>query len=179
MGNKIWAFNKKLQKEVAWGWGAVENVVWEGHDAFVNLEAGTATISLIAGKQKTPGAKRNVDLVMLTTDEADVKLRIEKEKYLPLDGLLTQAGDVYMKLRNAKDGADMTFATSHGTEHSPYWIHTRSWKSVTLTAAPGQSSAWTDVGGVLDTLSDGQWKMKATPKEKGKNLHYFLLPAGG
>ena len=59
---KIWAFRKRLQKEVAWGWGAVENVVWEGHDAFVELTAGPATVFLVAEPQPGVAAPRNVDL---------------------------------------------------------------------------------------------------------------------
>src|SRR5262249_26996316 len=46
---KIWAFGQKLKREIAWDWGAVENLVWEGHDAGVNLEAGRAKLSLVAG----------------------------------------------------------------------------------------------------------------------------------
>lgn len=169
---KIWAFGKKLKKEVAWGWGAVENVVWEGHDSYVALAPGIAKISLIAARQKGLAAKRNVDLVMLTTDEAEVRDRIEKEKYLPLDGLLTQAGDVYMDLRNRKDGSAMTLTAGPCREHSPYWIHKRNWKAVEVKAGPGESSGWVDVGGVLDTLNDGQWSLKAVPGVKGKPLHY-------
>jgi hypothetical protein len=97
---KIWAFREGLKTEVAWSWGAVENVVWEGHDAFVALRPGRATIRMIAGRQPEPAARRNVDLVMLTTDAEQVKLRIEKENYLPLDGLLTQSGDVFLRVTN-------------------------------------------------------------------------------
>ncbi len=74
---KIWAFGQKLKKEVAWSWGAVENIVWEGHDAEVFLEKGLAKISIIAGKQPEPAAKRNIDIVMLTKDHQQVKTRIE------------------------------------------------------------------------------------------------------
>ncbi|MEO2013923.1 MAG: beta-galactosidase trimerization domain-containing protein [Fuerstiella sp.] len=158
---KIWAFGKKLKSEVAWSWGAVENVVWEGHDAYVNLVPGKAKITLIAGKQPAPQAKRNVDLVMLTRDEAQVKMRIDKEKYLPLDGMLTQAGDVYMKVANS--GAAKVTVKSLGfpggpmKQHSPYWIHIRNWKPIALTIEAGQTSGWIDVGGTMDTLNDGQW----------------------
>src|SRR4051812_18347263 len=65
---KIWAFKEGLKKEVAWPWGAVENVVWEGHDATVDLAAGKAKLSLVADKQTGNAAKRNVDLVLLTSD---------------------------------------------------------------------------------------------------------------
>ena len=65
---KIWAFSQKLKADHKWSWGATENIVWEGHDAFVNLKPGKATITLLADKQPEPAAKRNLDLVMLTRD---------------------------------------------------------------------------------------------------------------
>jgi hypothetical protein len=161
---KIWAFREKLKKEVAWSWGAGENIVWEGHDAYVDLQPGRAHLSLIAEKQPTPAARRNVDLVMLTSDEAQVKMRIEKENYLPLDGMLTQAGDLFVKLHN-KGAAPITVQVPNGTEHSPYWVHLRDWKPKALTAKPGESTAWVEVGSLLDSLSDGQWTL--TPGGKG------------
>jgi len=169
---KIWAFRQKLKKQVEWGWGACENLVWEGHDAYVDLKKGKATIELIADKQPAPAARRNVDVVMLTTDEQDVKNRIEKENYLPLDGLLTQAGDVYLKLHNQPGGSAMVLAVPKGTEHSPYWVHMRTWKTKTLKADPGQSTGWEEVGGLLDSLNSGQWTLSARPAEKGAPLHY-------
>src|SRR5262249_3807965 len=137
---KIWAFKEKLKKEVAWPWGAVENLVWEGHDAAVQLVAGRAKLSLIADRQMGNAARRNVDLVLLTSEEKDIKDRIEKENYLPLDGLLTQEGDVYLKLHNGRGGADMSLAVPNGTEHSPYWVHIRKWKPKTIQAKAGQST---------------------------------------
>lgn len=165
---RIWGFSEKLKKEVAWPWGAVENLVWEGHDALVNLQAGKATLTLIAGKQPEPAARRNVDLIMLTSDQAQVKNRIEKENYLPLDGMLTQDGDVFLKVHNRPGGGDLNLTIGNGTEHSPYWIHIRNWKPKTVTTKPGASSDWVEVGSLLDTLSDGQWNLPAA----GKGMHF-------
>lgn len=170
---KIWGFHQKLKKELSWDWGAVENVVWEGHDAFVELEAGRARLALIADKQPTPAARRNVDLVMLTSDVEQVKMRIDKENYLPLDGMLTQAGDVHVKLHNLKDSSPMTLTVNPGGEHSPYWVHIRNWKAKSIAAEPGQTSEWVEVGSLLDSLNDGQWGMTAAGKDKGK-LHFHL-----
>ncbi len=167
---RIWGFGEKLKKEVAWPWGAVENLVWEGHDALVNLQAGKATLTLIAGKQPEPAAKRNVDLIMLTSDQAQVKNRIDKEAYLPLDGMLTQEGDLFLKVHNRPTGGDLSLTIGNGVEHSPYWIHIRNWKPKTVAAKPGASSDWVEVGSLLDTLSDGQWTLAAA----GKGLHYDL-----
>lgn len=168
---KVWAFGQKLQTEVAWSWGAVENVVWEGHDAAVELAAGPARLTLIAARQPEPAARRNVDLVLLTRDAADVQERIEKESYLPLDGLLTQAGDVLLKLHNAADGVAMTLTVPPCIEHSPYWVHRRLWKPLEIKAMPGQGTDWIEVGGQLDALNDGQWRLTATPAER---LHYTV-----
>ncbi|GIW82980.1 MAG: hypothetical protein KatS3mg105_4787 [Gemmatales bacterium] len=159
---KIWAFRQKLKKEVGWSWGAVENIVWEGHDAFANLQKGPAEITLLAGKQPEPAARRNIDLVMLTTDVEQVRMRIEKENYLPLDGMLTQAGDVWLRVTN-RGSKPLTFrgkkAMGGGNwqEHSPYWVHLRKWPQVKIDVQPGQTSAWTEVGSTMDSLSDGQW----------------------
>jgi len=92
---KIWAFGQKRPvAEVAWSWGAVENVVWEGYlgdglNTYAALQPGRATIILIAGPQPEDAAKRNVDLVMLTQDEEQVKGRVLEEGSLPMDGWLT------------------------------------------------------------------------------------------
>jgi hypothetical protein len=172
---KIWAFRNKLKTEVAWSWGAVENVVWEGYlgdgkSHYATLQPGPATITLIAGKQPRPQAKRNVDLVMLTRDEEQIKTRIEKEGYLPLDGMLTQAGDVYMRIQNT--GAtnvsvrSLQFFGGPMQQHSPYWVHIRNWQSITAEVEPGRSSDWIDVGGTMDTLNDGQWGFNASSQCK-------------
>lgn len=181
---KIWAFKEKLKKEVAWSWGAVENVVWEGHDAAVQLAAGRAKLSLIAGPQKGDAAKRNVDVVVLTSDTADIQKRIDNENYLPLDGLLTQAGDLWLKVHNAAGSPEMTLTVSNGTEHSPYWIHMRSWKPKPIKAKPGESTDWNEVGSLLDTLNDGQWALQAAatgPQAAGLNysLEFGVRGADG
>jgi hypothetical protein len=163
---KIWPFKGMggLKTEVGWYWGAVENTVWEGHEAFADLAAGPATIKLIADKQPEPGAKRNVDLVMLTMNKAEVDMRIDKEGYLPLDGLLTQQGDVFMRVVNTGTQA-ATVTVSPGQEHSPYWVHIRKWKPVVVKVEPGQTSDWADVGAVLDSINDGQWNIATAGKD--------------
>lgn len=162
---KIWAFGEKYKTEVAWSWGAVENVVWEGYlgpdaqNTYAELQPGLATITLIAGRQQGDAAKRNVDLIMLTTDEKQVADRVAKEGYLPLDGMLTQAGDVFLRVTNLGQ-APATVTVDPQTQHSPYWVHLRNWKTVTIPADPGQTTDWVDIGGTMDTLNDGQWGVK-------------------
>ncbi len=175
---RIWAFQEKLKKEVAWRWGAGENLVWEGHDAFVDLDAGPAKLRLFAGRQPEPAARRNVDLIMLTSDIEQVKMRIDKENYLPLDGMLTQAGDVYLKVRN-NGGEELKLTIPNGTEHSPYWVHLRTWKPLTVAAKPSQTTDWIEVGHLLDTLSDGQWNLTVQNKTAKFDLEVGLKNAAG
>jgi hypothetical protein len=167
---KVWPFGKRLTNEVAWDWGASENIVWEGHDASVELKQGPALIRLVAEQQPTPAAKRNVDLVLLTQDIPGIQNRIAKEGYLPLDGLLTQSGDVYLRARNGNK-TPLTLTAPTGTEHSPYWVHQRTWKPKTLSAAPGETTEWMEVGSLLDSLNDGQWQLSA---KKADGLSYSL-----
>lgn len=170
---KIWAFNQKLKKEVSWSWGAVENIVWEGHDAFVSLQPGRVKITLTASKQPEPAARRNIDLVMLTTDVEQVKNRIEKEKYLPLDGMLTQSGDVFVRVTNLGTET-LNFmggkATGGGNwqQHSPYWVHMRNWPTPSITVEPGKRSEWVEVGGTMDSLNHGQWFWTGNGKYKAE-----------
>ncbi len=167
---KVWPYGDRLKPEALAPWGAVENVVWEGHDATVKLDAGEAQIVLTAAEQPEPAARRNVDLVMLTTEVQEVADRIAKDMYLPLDGMLTQAGDLYLKLHNA-GASQIQLTVPPGTEHSPYWIHNRKWKPKMIDAAGGQSSDWIEVGSLLDSLNDGQWQL--TAKGTGP-LHYHI-----
>jgi len=173
---KVWYLNQRLAKEGTWPLNGVwESIVWEGHDAYANLHPGPAKITLIAGMQPTPAARRNVDLVMLTRDEAQVKMRIEKESHLPLDGWLTQAGDVYLRATNAGD-KPVTVSGGNWQEHSPYWVHIRNWKPISLVVPPGPTSAWTEVGGTMDTLNDGQWRFTTTG---ACTLTFGVKAAGG
>lgn len=167
---RIWPFREGLKKEVAWSWGAGENLVWEGHDAFVQLQPGKATLTLIAGPQPGEPGRRNVDCLVLTTDLAGVQHRLAKENYLPLDGLLTQAGDVFLKVHN-KAPQELRLTVPNGTEHSPYWVHLRTWKPKAILAKAGETTDWVEVGSLLDTLSDGQWTLQAA----GKGPHDFDL----
>jgi hypothetical protein len=174
---KIWAFRQGLQTEVAWSWGAVENIVWEGHDARVSLQAGPATIKLIAGPQPEPAARRNVDLVMLTSDLEQVRTRIEKENYLPLDGMLTQQGDLFLRLHN-RGPEPIKLTVPNGTEHSPYWVHIRDWKPRLIEAAAGAASDWVEAGSLLDTLSDGQWELTASGSDTRRYAVEVGVPNG-
>jgi len=143
-----------------------QSTVWEGHDAYAELQPGLATITLIAGPQPEDAAKRSVDLIMLTRDEAQVRMRIAKENYLPLDGWLTQAGDVWMRVTNP--GAEKVTVSSLEyfgggfKEHSPYWVHIRNWKRLSLEVAPGATGEWTEVGSTMDALCEGQWGFQSS-----------------
>lgn len=163
---KIWAFSKKLQKEVAWDWGAVENIVWEGHDSFVELQAGVATLRLIAGPQPGHAARRNVDVLLLTRDLEDVRKRIETEAYLPLDGLLTQAGDVWIRVTNPGPSKITVQTLSYHLgpfhEHAPYWVHKRTWKALNVDVPPGAATDWIEAGSTMDALNDGQWGLRSS-----------------
>jgi hypothetical protein len=156
---KVFPLGVRLAREA--GEVASESIVWEGHDVFCDLSEGTAEVLLMAGEQEGNAARRNVDAILLTTDEADVSRRIEKEAYLPLDGLLTQAGDLFARIRVPPDGARTVVTIPPGIEHSPYWVHQRTWAPLEISAFPGETTDFVEVGSLLDTLNDGQWRISA------------------
>jgi hypothetical protein len=168
---KLWGFGQRI---VAEGDRAVDNVVWEGYDTAVTLGAGPARLTLIADRQPEPAARRNVDLVLLTTDRVQVEARIRRDGYLPpLDGMLTQAGDVHLKVHNA-GASPLTVTVAPGVEHSPYWVHLRLWQPRKIEVGPRASSGWTEVGSLLDSLNDGQWQIAAASVPAGTAPRYRL-----
>ena len=96
-----------LQSECVWMYGPEENDVWEGVGSAVRLEKGPATITLTidadanAASDDSPLANRNVDLVMLFPNRSDIEARMAYGEVnamdLAGDGLLSQAGEVYMQ----------------------------------------------------------------------------------
>lgn len=163
--DRIWPLREGLKKEVRWSWGAVENIVWEGDDATVTLAKGTATLRLIAKDQPTPAAKRNIDCVLLTSEIEYARSLIPTARNLPFDGMLTQQGDVWMKVHNTS-AVPLAVNVPKGQEHSPYWVHKRRWQVRKIEVGANESSDWVEVGNLLDALNDGQWKITGATADK-------------
>eukprot|EP00937_MAST-01D_sp_MAST-1D-sp2_P004985 g4985.t1 len=188
---KVWAFaagrassalcGPGLQGECRWPYGATENVVWEGVGVTANLAAGPATVTLRAdaagaAKSAAPLTSRNVDAVLLTPNASDVAMRLEHEgQMLALDGLLTQAGEVFARVHNygAEALAPLVFPFTYS--HSPYFaMHLRLPRADNTSGctfnggplcpalpalAPGATSEWLDVGVAMDTFNHGTWNL--------------------
>ncbi len=153
---RIWPFGRRLQKDLTWPWGANEQIVWEGHDVRVPLEAGTATLRLEAVAQPNPATWRHVDCLLLTTDEEEVQRQLRHARYLPLDGLLTQAGDVWAQVENHSRGT-LQVTLPNCIAHSPYYVHLRTWKPRRVVLKPGEKSPWVEIGSLLDGLNESVW----------------------
>ena len=143
---KLWAFAREkrsvleypgscsslLTAECSWSYGATENWLWEGVGTSAQLEKGRATISLVIDNstatndsEDSPEADRNLDVVVLQPNATDIMGRATKYEngglQLPLDGYMSQAGEVYMKFRNAGAGPlNLTIpgvsSNSHGSQ---------------------------------------------------------------
>ena len=133
---KIWGLNRGQEAPmVRYWWGGTDNIVWQNPGS-VKLAAGPATLRLIAGTQTDGGkprvnaAKRNIDVVMLTTDVQGIEEQ-KKVWQLPMDGWLTLEGDLYVRFTNPKDGLGPCVplvTAQYGEQHSPwYGVHKRDW----------------------------------------------------
>lgn len=135
---KIWPMNghKRVAMERYW-WGGTDNILWQNPGS-VKLTAGKATLRLVAAAQmdgakpRVNAAKRHVDVISLTNDKAGMEAQ-KQSRYLEFDGWLVQAGDLYVRITNPKDGLGPCvplLAPAPSGQHSPYYIHTRDWKAV-------------------------------------------------
>jgi hypothetical protein len=97
-----------LRTECVWPWGSVDNTVFEGVNTTVQLDAGSATITISVLHVVSHGmdpvdahfADRNIDLVLLHPNRTDVDMRLVHEKEQVFDGLLSQAGEVFFQVQN-------------------------------------------------------------------------------
>lgn len=132
---RIWAFNdhKRVPFE-RYGWSGTDNIVWQ-HPGAVKLDAGPATLRLIAaeqtdnGKPRANAAKRHVDVLCLTNDRAGMEAQ-KKARYLEYDGWLVQDGDVFVRFTNPADATwpvVPVVAPFDQGQHSPYYVHVRDW----------------------------------------------------
>ena len=163
---KIWAFGQKIQKEVGWSWGAVENVVWEGHDAYVDLPAGRADAQPDGRTAAGSQAKRNIDLVMLDAGRCQDQ-DAHREGRIPSAGWYVDPGRRRLDKSEERGDAPVSLKSFNGPggpfqQHSPYWVHMRNWKAVSVTAQPGQSTDWIEVGSTMGSLNDGQWGFESS-----------------
>jgi hypothetical protein len=117
-----------LQAECAWPYGASENLVWEGVGAFATLDAGIYTMSIAGINTTLPGVNstdfcdRNIDAILLHPNATDIDMRIAHEgPMLPLDGLLTQAGDVFFQVENLDSENWLNITLPFTYIHSPYF----------------------------------------------------------
>ncbi len=137
---KIWAFNNHQRVPMErYSWSGTDNIVWQ-HPGKVKLEAGSATIRLIATAQKDGdnerenAARRNIDVICLTNDAAGMEAQ-KKTRYLELDGWLVQDGDLFVRITNPKDAAEPVvpvIAPFDQGQHSPYYVHVRDWPKTTV-----------------------------------------------
>ncbi len=132
---RIWAFNNHQRVPMErYTWSGTDNIVWQ-HPGAVALDAGPATLRLIAegqvenGKARVNAAKRHVDLLCLTNDRAGMEAQ-KKTGYLELDGWLVQDGDVFVRFTNPADAPAPcvpVVAPFDQGQHSPYHVHVRDW----------------------------------------------------
>lgn len=194
--NKIWPFGGGIQPMPTYSWGGGDNIVWE-QAASVRLAEGEATITLTAHPQPEPAAERQVDVLVLTPMDEEVTSRLKSWSYLPLDGLLTQAGDLFLRITNPRSASGPLLMQLTTTEHSPYWVHRRDWQTpLTVGAAGalnrpatpedalpvGAATPWVEIGSRVDRLNESTLiatPVREDPVQRGIHAVFeFAVPDG-
>ncbi len=179
---KIWPFGGGIQPMATYPWGGGDNMVYEGGPAEFRLYKGAALVSIIADAQPEPAAERQVDLLLLTPLDEEVESRLAKWSYLPLDGLLTQEGDLSVRVTNPEDGIAPFVVQLTTVEHSPYWVHRRNWQKPFVFGAegaidgktmmgdylpPGDTTPWVPIGHHCDRLNESTLKAAIQYSKEG------------
>ena len=97
---------------------------------------------------------------------------------LPLDGLLSQYGEVWFKVQNFDTSNNMTLAVPYEYIHSPYFSMHMPISSmgdpdnpaVTIFVDKGATSDWTEAGFMLDSLNHGTWNFGPVKSKLGENF---------
>ena len=156
--------------ECHWTWGATEGWVWEFYPA--RLTAGEVEIKIEVANTTRSGVlgDRNLDVVLLTNNLTDIRMRMVNEQQLALDGLLSQHDEVFLRVANS--AADpLKLSVPYGAYHSAYasqhlicipFCHQSSNGKVYSSIAPlaievkaRSTSEWVEVGSRLDSFNDG------------------------
>ncbi|NMC34330.1 MAG: hypothetical protein GYA36_18025, partial [Veillonellaceae bacterium] len=194
---RIWPFGGGIQPMPTYDWGGGDNLVWEGDRTEFWLREGPAQVTILAGPQPEPAAQRQVDVLLLTPLDDEVTRRLQGWSYLPLDGLLTQEGEVELRVSNgAQTGAGLVVELTT-IEHSPYWVHGRDWRTPLVVGArgvvegkpapedmirPGQSSPFVPIGHRLDRLNESTLKAEVRYEEgaaEGTDAVFEFAAVGG
>ena len=153
---RTWSFGAWRQAQFNPGYGGGDNVAWEGIGHQADLRAGPAAFTLYTLENAEPAAKRNVDVIYLTTDLSDKPGNLTD----PFLDDLRMPGGPYLRLANLG--------------RAPMWvearltINRRNWgvgigaigRSGLLRGVegeareipPGATSAWVDLGPLMDTV---------------------------
>jgi hypothetical protein len=91
---RLWPLGGGLARQWNPGYGGGDNVVWEGYET--RLRRGEATFVLYTMDNAEPAAKRNLDVIFLTTDLSD----LPKEHYDPFFNELREPGRLFVRVKN-------------------------------------------------------------------------------
>ena len=182
-----------MQAECWWPYGSTEQIVWEGVGSNVTLDGGSYTVTVVGetgtGANTPPSdgivtefAERGLDVLVLSRNHSDIRMRLEHPPLvLPLDGLLTQAGEVFVKVHNHNTTEVLNLTVPFVVGHSIYYdthlrlplapatvggapfsscTHTGGPHCPVVSVPPGGVSDWVDVGGLMDTFNHGQWSFQ-------------------
>lgn len=164
---KLWPLKWGYQAQVSPYYGGGDNVAWQG--AKVELEEGDATFVLYTTDNPAPAAKRNIDVIFVTSD-------LSEEPSDPIDPFLNELprpGKLYMRISNLGPetmkviiGARINRRNWRAPEE--WWARTEIDK-LRSPIEPGENSGWLDISGAMDTVHGTTLELRPGTGEKPFN----------
>ena len=153
---RTWPFGYWHQAQFNPGYGGGDNVPWEGIGHEADLRAGEASFTLYTLENPEPAAKRNVDVIYLTTDLSDKPANLTD----PFFDELRMPGGPYLRVTNL--GRAPMWVDAHLSLNRRPWGQgigaigksglLRGVEGEVREIAPGAATAWVDLGPFMDTV---------------------------
>ncbi|MCC6484922.1 MAG: beta-galactosidase trimerization domain-containing protein [Armatimonadetes bacterium] len=169
---KLWPLNWGYAKQINPSYGGGDNVAWQG--AELPLNAGRARFTLYTLDNPEPAAKRNIDLIYLTSDTSDEP----QNRMDPFLDELPQSGRLWVRVRN---GGKTPLKPSLGSFH----INRRDWNLRETgidpsfgVVDPGSVSEWKDIGRGIDTIHGTTISLNSDTKDLEAQVELAHRPDG-
>ncbi len=161
---RLWPLGLGLRKQINPAYGGGDNVTWQG--AELDLKAGPAEFILTAVPNPEPAAKRNLDVIYLTTELSDTPAN----KTDPFLNDFCLPGRFWVRIHNTSAAPIRFGVDAHWNRRDwrPPGSHVERTGLAGLREpiAPGGHSEWIDLGALMDTIHGTALKFSPQPRKE-------------
>ena len=156
---KLWPFERDMSRVPRWPASGADNFIWEGDRKDVFLKTGRYAVEIHGLDNPSPGADRNVDVLLLTND-----LTIPVREKLPFLDRLTRENELFLRLQRPVTVTGNSYYILEGRIPRHPFHRPRAYISADGLSGeeplhvswlrPGETTPWIDISGYLDCTNE-------------------------